>query len=129
MNLSWRITSVVIFAICAVAFFTVVKCAKAHELSEGSGVLCDKSVQVEMFAAYGAQIDAVQTINADAHENVCVMATVRYIYGHEIKRVRTSERAMQIVEVLVLQFKHQGQWTNLPPTIQYTLFEVVEEPA
>jgi hypothetical protein len=42
-------------------------CAHAHDITEGSGVLCDKAAQIEMFAAYDAQLDAVKTINGDAH--------------------------------------------------------------
>lgn len=104
----------------------VVVGAKAHELDEGRGMLCDTQQQIERFAALDARPEAAQLINADAQKNVCVMAEVRYIRGREVSRVRLPNRTLQIVEILVVQFKMRGQWTEVPPDIQYTIFPIDE---
>lgn len=100
--------------------------AKAHELEEGTGMLCDTQVQIERFAALEAKPEAAQLINADANKNVCVMANVRYIRGREVSRVRVPNRTMQIVEILVVQVNVMGAWATIPPDIQYTIYHVDE---
>lgn len=115
-------------ALLAVAFIVAgVRKSKAHEILEGTGVVCDTREQIEKFAALEMKLEALQVMNAEA--NVCVMAVVRYIYGHAEKRLRVGGDAVQVVEILVIQFKMQGDWITIPAVVQYTLFQVKEEDA
>lgn len=115
-------------ALLAVAFIVLgVRKSRAYEISEGTGVVCDTREQIERFAALEMQLEALRVINVES--NVCVMAEVRYIYGHEASRVRMSESTVQVIEILVLQFKMHGSWLSIPPVVQYTLFQIKEEDA
>lgn len=112
------------------AFLTafVVAGAQAHELTEGTGVVCDTVEQIERFASLDATHEAIKTVNAG--QNVCVMATVSYYRGRDLNRVRSSEHSWQVVEILVVAFVVRGQWATItPPSIQYTLFQVEEQGA
>lgn len=116
-----------LFVLGMCAFMLLTSRVKAHEILEGQGVVCDEKAQAEKFAALGMELEALLVLNAE--KNVCVMATVRYIYGHEVNRVRSGESMVQVVEILVLQFKMHGDWIIIPAVLQYTLFRVEESPA
>lgn len=102
----------------------VVAGAKAHDLSEGVGVVCDTLDQIQQFATLNATTEAIQTINAG--KTVCAMVNVRYIRGAEVARVRSKEHAYAVIQILVVQVKVYGQWGQIPPEVQYTLFQIEE---
>src|SRR5438046_5871968 len=47
--------------------------AHAHELSEGTGIVCDTPDQVQRFAVLGAKPEAIKTINDGAAKAVCAL--------------------------------------------------------
>src|SRR5437773_11255763 len=95
--------------------------AHAHELSEGTGIVCDTPDQVQRFAVLGAKPEAIKTINDGAAKAVCALTTVRYIRGREVCRVRSSDHAYRVVEILLIEAKLHGQWWEITPSLQYTL--------
>ena len=103
--------------------------AQARELSEGTGIVCDTPDQVQRFAVLGAKPEAIKTINDGAAKAVCALTTVRYIRGREVSRVRSSDHAYRVVEILLIEVKLHGQWGEITPSLQYTLFLVNEERA
>ena len=103
--------------------------AHAHELSEGTGIVCDTPDQVQRFAVLGAKPEAIKTINDGAAKAVCALTTVRYIRGREVSRVRSSDHAYQVVEILLIEVQVHGQWGAITPEVQYTLFPLHEERA
>lgn len=102
--------------------------AQAHEVVTGIGVSCDTQEQVEMFAHLGGKPQAIALVNEQAHGNVCAIVEVAYIRGKTVAQVR-NEHTYDVAEILVVGFKKQGGWQQLPPVLQYTLFAVTEEPA
>jgi hypothetical protein len=64
------------------ALSTFIVCgAQAHELEEGTGIICDTQQQIERRAALDAKPEAILLINTDAQSNVCAQATIHYIWG------------------------------------------------
>jgi hypothetical protein len=95
-------------------------------VESGTGVLCDSRTQIEKVAALDAEVSAVQTVNA-SEPKACTYAEVRFIRGASYGQLHLSKRTFDVVEVLVLGFKAQGEWRQLSPTVQWTLFPVKEE--
>lgn len=122
-------TQIFWMAVYLFLFLVVAPKVYGHEIEESGGVVCDTKEQITVFADLDARVEAIPIINADA-PNACVMAQVAYIKGQTIKQVHNANGAMEVVEILVLAFKLHGQWMKIePPSIQYTLFSVVEEGA
>lgn len=118
-----------IFWLCVylVLFLVVAPKVYGHELEEGTGVVCDTPAQVEQFVELGAQTDALRVINVS--KVVCGFNTIHYIRGRDMKRIRSHEHAYTIVEILIIQVRIHGQWAEVPPEVQYTVFEIEETPA
>lgn len=100
-----------------------------HDIQEGAGVVCDTPAQVKRFAELGAKADALNALNEGEQQPVCAWAPVRYIRGRVVDVARAGERTVQIVEILLLQVRVHGQWGQVPPEVQYTIFEIEEEGA
>lgn len=115
------------YALAAFALLNVP--AQAHEMEEGTGVVCDSKAQIERFALLDAAPEAIRVINKDAKQNVCVMAEVRYIRGAKVGESRNKLGTVELVEILVVAFKLHGQWGTISPSVQYTLFVVPEQEA
>src|SRR4030081_3376640 len=64
--------------------------AHAHELSEGTGIVCDTPDQVQRLAVLGAKPEAIKTINDGAAKAVCALTTVRYIRGRRLDLARAA---------------------------------------
>ena len=47
--------------------------------------------------------------------------------GASYGQVHLSKRTFEVVEVLVFGFKAQGEWRQLSPMVQWTLFPIKEE--
>lgn len=59
----------------------VVSGAKAYEVEEDTGVICDTQAQVERYVRLGQNPQAITIINHD--QKVCLMVNVRFIRGGE----------------------------------------------
>jgi hypothetical protein len=57
------------------------------------------------------------------------MVGVRYIRGREINRIHSGDKALQVVEVLIVQVNLHGHWGDIKPEVQYTLFPLEERSA
>lgn len=101
--------------------------AHAHELEEGTGVICDTAAQVEEFTSLGATADDLKFVNVS--KTVCALIGVHYFLGREMKRVRFDNHTYQIVEILVVEIEMQHGWGKIPPEIQYTFFLIEERGA
>src|SRR5262249_29804227 len=97
-----------------------------YVVETGTGVLCDSRAQIEKIAAVDAEVSAVQTINA-SEPKACAYAEVGFIRGASYGQVHLSKHTFEVVEVLVLGFTAQGEWRQLSPMIQRTLFPIKEE--
>ena len=97
-----------------------------YVVETGTGVLCDTRAQIERVAALDAEVSAVQTINA-SEPKACAYAEVQFIRGASYGQVHHSKHTFEVVEVLVLGFKTQGEWRQLSPMVQWTLFPIKEE--
>jgi hypothetical protein len=102
--------------------------AVPYAIEAGTGVLCDSRAQIERVAALGAKASSVQTINA-SEPKACTYAEVQFIRGASYGQVRLSRHTFEVVEVLVLGFKSEGEWRQLSPMVQWTLFPIREETA
>jgi len=115
------------------AFLTafVVSGAKAREIELGTGVVCDTQAQIERFAQLSdnsGELEAkLHTINADA-PYACALMEVAYYRGKSHGQLHTAAGTVEVVEILVVGFKY-GTWNQLTPTIQWTIFPVIEEGA
>jgi hypothetical protein len=98
----------------------------SHVVETGTGVLCDSRTQIEKVAALDAEESAMQAINA-SEPKACAYAEVGFIRGASYGQVHISKHTFEVVEVLVLGFKTQGEWHQLSPIIQWTLFPIREE--
>lgn len=100
---------------------------KAHEVEEDTGVICDTQQQIERYVRLGQNPQAINIINHNS--NACAMVNVRFIRGGEVNRVYAGDKAMQVVEILIVQANVQGEWTAITPMIQYSLFNIEEKKA
>jgi hypothetical protein len=125
-RLTWP-TQLFWLVIYLAAFAFIAPRAFGHEFEEGTVVLCDTQEQIERFAALGSTPQAITIINAG--KNVCAMVSVRYIRGREINRIRSGDKALQVVEVLIVQVNLHGHWGDIKPEVQYTLFPLEERSA
>jgi hypothetical protein len=101
--------------------------AQAHDLEEGTGVICDTQAQILEFASRNATPEAVQQINVG--KTVCALVNVRYYRGEEVARTTANNKAMQVVKILVVEANVHGVWGSIRPEVQYTLFAIEEVPA
>ena len=97
-----------------------------YVVETGTGVLCDSRAQIEKVAALDAEVSAIETINT-SEPKACAYAEVRFIRGASYGQVHLSKHTFDVVEVLVLGFKTQGEWRQLSPMVQWTLFPIKEE--
>lgn len=111
------------------AFVLLVMPAYSHDIEEGTGVICDTKAQLERFASLDATNEAITVINADAKQNVCAMVEVGYIRVMQVGVAHTTGGAVELVEILVVAVKLHGQWGQIKPKVQYTLFLIEERGA
>jgi hypothetical protein len=114
--------------LCALCTTFVLAGAKAQEVSQGTGVLCDTKQQIERFVSLEANSVALQTINADEQKTVCAVVEVQYVRGISLGKLRNTKGTFEAAEILILA-ANSGGWHRIPPEIQYTIFAVVEEGA
>ena len=95
-----------------------------YQVEAGTSVLCDSRAQIEKVAALDAEVSAIQTINA-SEPKACTFAEVRCMRGASYGQVHLSKRTFEVVEVFA--FKAQGEWRQLSPMVQWTLFPIKEE--
>jgi hypothetical protein len=65
--------------------------AKAQEISQGTGVLCDTKQQIERFISLEANSVALQAINADEQKTVCAVVEVQYVRGVSLGKLRNTK--------------------------------------
>lgn len=95
----------------------------SQESTQGTGIVCDEAVQLEMFMAFNRDfpaIEAIKQVNIQVgNDNACGIATVQYFLGEEIKRVGS----FRIVKILVIAANVDRVWhTAMKPEIQFTIF-------
>src|SRR5580765_7119129 len=100
----------------------VVSRAQAHDLEEGTGVVCDTQAQILEFASRNATPEAIQQINVS--KTVCALVSVRYYRGEEVARTSANNKALQLVKILVVAVNFHGVWGEIKPDVQYTLFPI-----
>lgn len=102
----------------------VVSGARAYDLDEVQGILCNTKDQATQFVALGANPAAAHTINADAHQIACALAEVRYIRGQTISIHNASIGLVEVVEILVVAVKFRGRWGEVAAGLQYVVLEL-----
>jgi len=104
---------------------------EAHEIETGSGVICDTREQAQRLAVLiddDAQA-AIRTVNAEAHNAACALATVAYVRGAKAGTARSKAGTFEIVEVLVVGVGTGRGLQQASPAVYFTLFKVEERSA
>jgi hypothetical protein len=98
--------------------------ARAYEVDETTGAICDTQKQIERYAGLGSTPQAATIINEGTH--ACELVSVRYIKGSEVNRLYVADKLFQVVEILIVQANMHGEWAAITPAIQYALLPVEE---
>ena len=103
--------------------------AHAHEIVQGTGVVCDTKEQIARFASLNATSAALKTINDEATHAVCALVEVQYIHGSAVQSIQVPNGRLDLTEIIVVAYRQHQQWIPLTPTLQYTAFFEKEDGA
>ena len=106
--------------VASLVFCLLTAQVQAHEIEQGQGVFCNTQSQLEQFAAYydsRSIQEAFEQVNATSPHG-CELLRAAFIFGEQVKTVRTKLGTLRVYEVLVVGL-WIGQWSKVEPLIQY----------
>ena len=100
-----------------------------HDLDVWSGLACHTPQQVEHFVnIYQGDADsALEQINTEAGEVVCVVASFSFIPGPQVGIVRNARGTYRILQILVFGFFAEEGFESSAPQTFFTVGEIDEE--
>lgn len=97
--------------------------ARAAEVQQGKGLICDTQAQVEKYVQIADQADALQKVNADS-PTACAIVNMVYVEGAEVSRVSNAEGCFRVVNVLVVGVVTPQGIQRVAPLEQYILVTI-----
>ena len=102
----------------------------AQEIVIGTGPICDTQQQTErLIALIDAGADsAIKVVNVEENNpTACVVATVAYLRGPKLAKIRSKDGTYQIVKVLVVGLQTPGGIVVTAPAAYFTIVKVNEQ--
>ena len=112
------------FLVGAALFCFAVVFAKAQEVEQGTGLVCDKAEQVEQYTTLFNQGKKGTEILAEINKDnvVCAVFTAAFYKGKTVKSVMADGKVYDIAEILMVGLFTNGVWMSLPPAVVFSIF-------
>ena len=126
-----RIKAILGFLVGAALFCFAVVYAKAQEVEQGTGLVCDTAELVEQFVTLHNEgkknADVLAEINKD--KSVCAVLTAAFYVGKTVKRVVADGVVYEIASILLVGIFTGQQWMRVPPDEVFSIFPSKERGA